>query len=186
MNVLFGVTGGIAAYKAADIISALKTKGHTIKVIMTEKAKEFITPLTLSSLSKNPIYDDKTEWAPHGRIDHIELPEWADIFIVAPATANTIAKLVHGIADNLLTSTYLAFNCNLLPNKRFIFCPAMNTRMYEDENTKNNFKVLLQKSNHTIIPAVEGFLACGAFGIGKLAPTKTIVDYIERLTQELK
>jgi phosphopantothenoylcysteine decarboxylase len=181
MNILLGVTGGISAYKAADIIGALKYDGHeSIRVIMSEKAKEYITPLTLATLSKGPVYDDMLEWTPHGRVDHIELAEWAEVFIIAPASANTIAKLAYGFADNLLTSTYLAFYCAEGTGKSFILCPAMNNRMYENETTQGNI-LKLKKPNHYIIPPVEGMLACGTIGIGKLTPTKTIIDTINRI-----
>lgn len=178
MNILFGVTGGISAYKAADIICGLKRYNHDIKVIMTEKAKNFITPLTLATLSKNQIFDDIIEWDPHGRIDHVELSDWSDFFIIAPTTANTIAKMANGIADNLLTSAYLAFNYHFKYNKRVFICPAMNTLMWTDITTERNIKTLSIKSNHIIIPPIEGDLACGTKGIGKLAPTKMIIDEI--------
>jgi len=178
MKILLGVTGGIAAYKAADIIGALKKYNHEIKVIMTNRAKDFITPLTLATLSKNPVYDDVQEWAPHGRIDHIELAEWADMLVIAPATANTIAKLVNGIADNLLTSTYIAIDWTKKSNKQFLFCPAMNTIMYENEKTTHNIDMLFKRHNHNIVSAEYGMLACGAQGVGKLANTKTIIERI--------
>jgi len=181
MKILLGVTGGIAAYKAADIIGALKKYNHEIKVIMTDRAKDFITPLTLATLSKNPVYDDTQEWAPHGRIDHIELAEWADIFVIAPATANTIAKLANGIADNLLTSTYIAIDWKSKTNKNFIFCPAMNTRMYENEKTIQNMNILYKQYNHHIVQPEQGMLACGTTGIGKLARTKIIVEKINEV-----
>lgn len=180
-NILLGVTGGISAYKAADLIGALKKFDHVIRVIMTNRAKDFITPLTLATLSKHPVYDDAGEWAPTGRIDHIELPEWADIFLIAPATANTIAKLAQGIGDNLLTSAYLAFNYSRKEKKLAVICPAMNTYMWYSPETQKNTEVLQKKVNHYIIEPVEGLLACGAYGIGKLAPTKTIVDIIQEL-----
>jgi phosphopantothenoylcysteine synthetase/decarboxylase len=177
VNVLLGVTGGISAYKAADIISALRKFDYAVRVIMTERAKDFITPLTLATLSKNHIYDDKGEWAPHGRIDHIELADWAHIFVVAPATANTIAKLAQGITDNLLTSTYLAFTGSTSVGKKFLLCPAMNTNMYENTVTQKNLKEM-ERTGHYFVPPVEGLLACGAYGLGKLAPTKIIIDKI--------
>ena len=178
-KILLGVTGGISAYKAADIIGALKRNHHTIRVIMTDRAKDFITPLTLATLSKHPVYDDAGEWAPTGRIDHIELSDWADIFLVAPATANTIAKMAHGIADNLLTSSYLAFNYNRREKKLVYICPAMNTYMWYSPETQKNIEVLQEKVNHYIIEPVEGLLACGSYGIGKLAPTAAIVGTLK-------
>jgi phosphopantothenoylcysteine synthetase/decarboxylase len=182
MNILIGVTGGISAYKAADLIGALKHEGYSNnRVIMTERAKDFITPLTLATLAKSPVYDDAREWAPHGRVDHIELAEWADTFVIVPATANTIAKMAYGMADNLLTSTYLAYNFPFSSGKRVVVCPAMNNRMYDSMTTQDNLKVLFNKDDHVIIPPVEGMLACGTMGIGKLAPTKVIVQTIKDL-----
>lgn len=172
MNVLLGVTGGIAAYKAADIIGGLKQYDCNIKVIMTEKAKSFITPLTLSTLSRNPIYDDSIEWSANGCIEHIDLANWADILLVAPATANTIAKFGQGTADNLLSSVYLAFDFN----KVIVVCPTMNTRML-NKNIEYVEKLRL-RMNHHIVNPVEGLLACGATGNGKLAPTRTIVEKV--------
>ena len=180
-NVLLGVTGGIAAYKAADIIGALQKNGFEVKVIMTEKAKEFITPLTLSSLSKHPIYDDSMEWSPNGKIEHIELSSWADVFLIAPATANTIAKISNGVADNLLTSAYLAYNFHFSVEKYIVICPAMNTLMYLDGKTQSNIETIQRKSNHHFVEPVEGILACGATGIGKLAPTRSIVEKVMSL-----
>jgi phosphopantothenoylcysteine synthetase/decarboxylase len=178
-NILLGVTGGISAYKAADIIGALKKHDHIVKVIMTNRAKDFITPLTLATLSKNPVYDDQTEWAPHGRIDHIELPKWADVFVIAPATANTLAKMAQGIADNLLTSAYLAYD----KTKPVIYCPAMNSKMYEDSKTVLNICTLERCLNHFKVGPETGILACGDYGIGKIAPTKAIIENINALVQ---
>jgi len=180
MNILIGITGGISAYKGADLIGGLKNYYKDIKVIMTERSKDFITPLTIATLSKSPVYDDTTEWAPHGRVDHVELANWADVFVVAPATANTIAKLVIGMADNLLTSTYLAFEWSGKKNRYFVVCPAMNTKMYNSSVTQKNILELSERVNHIVIPPVEGLLACGDFGMGKLAPTKTIIEEIRR------
>lgn len=174
-KILLGVTGGIAAYKAADITGALIKNGHEVRVVMTEAAKKFITPLTLSTLSRNPVYDDASEWAADGIIKHITLAKWADLLVIAPATANTIAKIASGTADNLLTSIVLA-----LPTPtRLVICPAMNTKMWENYHTEQNFKSIREKINVTIISPVEGLLACGDVGMGKLAPTRDIVRRIE-------
>lgn len=182
MCILLGVTGGISAYKSADLIGAIKHCGYGgVKVIMTERAKDFITPLTLATLSNQPVYDDETEWAPHGRIDHIELAQWAQIMIIAPATANTISKLANGIADNLLTSCYLAFSCADLWGKHIIICPAMNNYMYNHSITLKNIETLKLRKNHTIVGPVEGLLACGTTGPGKLAPTKQIIEALAEL-----
>jgi phosphopantothenoylcysteine decarboxylase / phosphopantothenate---cysteine ligase len=183
-NILLGVTGGIAAYKAADIIGALRKNDFDVKVIMTEKSKEFITLLTLSTLSKYPVYEDSLEWSPNGHIEHIELSEWAQFFLIAPATANTISKLVQGKADNLLTSTYLAFDYQSCTNNFVVVCPAMNTKMYNDITSHNNIRTLSDRSNHVIVDPVEGLLACGVIGKGKLAPTRSIVEKILKIMEE--
>jgi phosphopantothenoylcysteine decarboxylase len=190
LNIILGVTGGIAAYKVADLAGALVKEDFTVKIIMTESAKKFITPLTLATLSKNPVYDDVAEWTADGPIKHIELAKWCDLFVVVPATANTIAKMAHGIADNLLTSTYLA----LPPNKGVLICPAMNTRMWEAEQTKDNLALLKtnkdidndgKSSNFSILQPEEGMLACGDVGMGKLPSVRTIVGTIKSFLEKL-
>ena len=181
MNFLIGVTGGIAAYKAADIVGALlKSKDVSVKVIMTESAKKFITPLTLATLSKGPIFDDAAEWQPDGVIKHIELSKWADVFVIVPATANTISKITSGIADNLLTSTYLAFSQK---EKKIYVCPAMNTHMWEKNEIQIYIKWLESRPNHFVIHPEVGLLACGDYGTGKLPSTRTIV---EKLMENVK
>jgi phosphopantothenoylcysteine decarboxylase len=176
-NIILAVTGGIAAYKAADIASVLANEGYvrcfSVKVIMTESAKKFITPFTLATLSKNPVYDDASEWSADGRIKHIELAKWCDLFVIVPATANTIAKIAQGIADNLLTSTYLA----LPPEKKVLVCPAMNTQMWYADITKENLRD--GRVNREILYPEEGRLACGDVGMGKLPNTKKIIEKIK-------
>ncbi len=176
-NFLIGVTGGIAAYKAADVISVLVKEEHKVSVIMTENAKRFITPLTLATLSRNPVYDDSAEWASDGTIKHIELSKWADVFAIVPATANTITKIATGIADNLLTSAYLA-SFNGTHNRGVVICPAMNTHMWEKQYIQNHLGVLRERFRHLVVPPEEGLLACGDFGMGKLPSTKKIVEAI--------
>jgi phosphopantothenoylcysteine synthetase/decarboxylase len=175
MNVILAITGGIAAYKCADIASILVKEGFCVKVVMTENAKRFITPITMATMSKNPIYDDSSEWIPDGIIKHIELAKWADLFVIVPATANTIAKLAKNITDNLLTSIYLA----LPEDKKVIICPAMNTRMWE--KIQDSLKVLTERLNTKLVCPVSGMLACGDVGEGKLAPVKDIIEVIREL-----
>lgn len=182
-KILIGVTGCIAAYKVADLASALTYNGHEVKIIMTEAAKRFITPLTLATLSGNPVYDDSVEWAvsPDPSVKHISLAKWCDVFVVCPATANTIAKMAHGMADNLLTSTYLA----LPKTVRVLVCPAMNTMMWEAQVTINNVEILRNRNKksffpfHYVVDPVEGRLACGDVGKGKLPKVPEIVKFIE-------
>ena len=199
-NIILAVTGGIAAYKVADLAGALVKEDFTVKIIMTESAKKFITPLTLATLSRNPVYDDDAEWTADGPIKHIELAKWCNLFVVVPATANTIAKIAHGIADNLLTSVYLA----LPPEKAVLICPAMNTRMWEAKQTKDNLNLIknsrgsaagvainramgtfFDNSAPYILPPEEGLLACGDVGMGKLPSVRTIVGSIKSCFEKL-
>lgn len=184
-NIVVGVTGGISAYKAASLISILHNgvvgsfPPQQVKVVMTENAKKFITPLTLATLSGNPVYDDTSEWLPDGEIKHIELSSWGDVLMIVPATANTIVKLSQGIADNLLTSLFLAWKY-----KPVIIAPAMNPRMWENKKVHEALLTLspdwhvpgLEPHRIRIVPPVEGKMACGDTGMGKLAPTKAIVE----------
>jgi phosphopantothenoylcysteine decarboxylase len=180
-RILLGVTGGIAAYKMADLAGALIKYGCEVKIIMTEKAKMFITPLTLAVQSKNRVLDDACEWGTDGSIKHIELGKWlespGDMFIISPATANTIAKLARGIADNLLTSTYLARP----KNTEVLICPAMNTRMWEVQETQDNLLAVRSRLGHTVMDPEYGLLACGDYGIGKLPSVRKIVEMVKYL-----
>jgi phosphopantothenoylcysteine synthetase/decarboxylase len=175
-HILLGITGGISAYKAADIAGALIKNGHEVKAIMTESAKKFITPLTIATMSKNPVYDDASEWTADGPIKHIELSKWADILVIVPATANTITKIAIGIADNLLTSTYLAIYGDC---RSVTICPAMNTHMWEKLWIQEHLTNLSKRYRHTIILPEEGLLACGDYGMGKLPSTRSIVEKIQ-------
>ena len=161
MNILIGVTGSIAIYKTLELIRLFVKNGDNVKVIMTNSAKKFITPLTFEALTKNRVLDEESEsWA--NDLNHIDIGKWADIFIIAPATANTINKINAGIADNLLLQTYLAFT------KEVLIAPAANTNMYLHPTTQKSLK------NLNIIEADSGLLACGDEGIGKMADIKDI------------
>lgn len=175
-KILLGVTGSIAAYKAASIVRLLVREGCRVKVVMTEDAKDFITPLTLGTLSKNEVYShfgnkDTGTWH-----NHVELGLWADLFLIAPATANTLAKAATGMADSLLVATYLSARCPVA------FAPAMDLDMYAHPATKANLKTLVQRGNY-IIDAEEGELASGLNGKGRLAEPESILfwlkDYFE-------
>jgi phosphopantothenoylcysteine decarboxylase/phosphopantothenate--cysteine ligase len=174
-KILVGITGGIAAYKIADLAHALVKKNYSVRVVMTENAKRFITPLTLATLSKNPVMDDTTGWAADGTVPHIELGKWADLIVIAPATATTIAKMAYGIADNLLTSIYLARGST----KHVMIFPAMNTKMLEEEITQKNIMDLALRPFHKVIQPDEGLLACGDVGKGKLPSVDKILEEIE-------
>lgn len=168
MKIVIAITGGISAYKATDVISALLQLNHHVKVIATDNALNFVTPHVLNVISRNN-YVTETP----GQTTHIELAKWADAFVVVPATANTIAKLNYGIADNLVTETYLALHKETVK----IICPAMNTHMWENETTQYNITKL--KSAAHIINPVSGLLACGDYGMGKLPSTKVLVEEID-------
>ena len=168
-NIVLGVTGSIAAHKAVDICSQLTKAGANVNVVMTNDAREFITPLTLQVLSKNPvvtgIYDEKESWRP----GHIALADEADLFLVAPATANIIAKLANGIADDVISAIYLATRAPVL------IAPAMNGKMWEHPATRENVEKIQNRGAKLIGPE-EGMLACGYEGIGRMWPVDGIVE----------
>ena len=170
-RIILAVSGSISAYKAADLTSRLKKKGYDVHVIMTEA---FITPLTLQVLSKNPVHTDVMEEKLAERINHIDLGKEADLFVVAPASANTIAKSAYGLADNMLTATALA-----LPSTTpKLIAPAMNTKMYENPLTKKNLNTLHDLGYQEILPK-SGLLACGDTGRGALADIDDIIESID-------
>lgn len=175
-RVLIGVGGGIAAYKVCEVVSTLFKIGVEVRVILTKSAREFITPLTLATLSRHPAYTDEDFWQPkHTRPLHIELGEWADLFVIAPLTANTTAKLAHGMADNLLTNTILASACPVL------LAPAMNTEMWEQLTVQRNWQQLLTDDRYHGMGTVSGLLACDRVGAGRMAEPPEIVAYIQSL-----
>ena len=170
-TILVGVTGGIAAYKAADLVSRLVKLGANVKVIMTRSAQEFVAPLTFQTLSKNPVVCDMFAPVKEWRVEHIALAEEADAVVIAPATANIIGKLVSGIADDMLSTTVMA------TKKPVILCPAMNTNMYENPVVQTNLEVLHHLGYRIVEPGV-GMLACGTQGKGRLAEPEEIVETI--------
>ncbi len=172
-TVLLGVTGGIAAYKAAALASALVKQHAAVDVIMTENAVKFITPLTFESLTHRRVHTDTFDRGSPEEVSHIALAERADLAIIAPATANVCAKLAHGLADDMLTSTLLACRCPRL------IAPAMNTNMLENPVTRDNLETL-RKYGWTVIPPASGLLACGAEGPGKLPEPETLLQYVLR------
>ena len=178
-TILLAVTGSISAYKAADLSNQLKKLGYNIQVIMSQAASEFITPLTLQVLSKNPVYLDLMTEDQPGRINHIDLAKEADLFIVAPASANTIAKLAHGMADNLVTATALA----LPSDTPKLLALAMNTKMYDNPLTQRNLMTLKEVGYKEIEPR-SGKLACRDVGQGALADLPTIIKTIEETLNE--
>ena len=172
-NILLGVTGGIAAYKIANLASMLKKQGANVKVIMTENACQFITPMTFETLTAQKVYTDTFDRNFEFKVDHIELGKWADVFLIAPATANVIGKLVNGIADDMLTTTVLAMRCPILVS------PAMNTAMFENKVVKHNIMKLRTYGMDIIMPA-SGHLACGDSGAGKMPEPEMLLEYIKR------
>ena len=173
-NILLGISAGIAAYKTASLVRGFIKAGANVKVVMTPASKDFVTPLTLSTLSKNPVsstfYNEEDENAVWN--NHVELGLWADYFIVAPATANTLSKMANGICDNLLLATYLSAKCPVY------FAPAMDLDMYKHPSTLNTFKTL-ESFGNIMIPATSGELASGLVGQGRLAEPEDIVTFIE-------
>ena len=170
-KVLLGVSGGIAVYKALDVISRLKKKGIEVKVIMTKSATEFVTPLSFQSLSENPVVIDMFDEPKAWEIQHISLAKWADLVVVVPATANIIGKVANGIADDMLSTTIMATKAEV------IFFPAMNTNMYENKIVQKNMATLKDLGYGFINPA-SGRLACGDIGRGKLENTEIIAEKI--------
>ena len=172
-KILLGISGGIAAYKTAILVRLFIKNGAEVKVVMTPDAKDFITPLTLSTLSKNPVHssftsDDQDEtWN-----NHVELGMWADLILICPATANTLSKMANGNCDNLLIAVYLSAKCPVY------FAPAMDLDMYKHQSTKDSISKLLENGN-ILIPAETGELASGLIGEGRLAEPDSILNFIE-------
>ncbi|MBE9198930.1 MULTISPECIES: bifunctional phosphopantothenoylcysteine decarboxylase/phosphopantothenate--cysteine ligase CoaBC [unclassified Nodularia (in: cyanobacteria)] len=175
-RVIIGVGGGIAAYKVCELVSALFKTGVEIRVILTQAAQQFITPLTLATLSRHCAYTDDDFWqATHSRPLHIELGEWADLLVIAPLTAHTLAKLACGMADNLLTNTVLASTCPVL------LAPAMNTDMWLQLAVQRNWRQLLTDSRYHGMKTASGLLACDRIGAGRMAEPPEILTYIQSL-----
>ena len=174
-NILVGVTGGIAAYKSARIVSLLKKKGYNVKVVMTENAIKIIGPLTLETLSRNRIYVDMWDSNPHYEVEHISLADWADMVLIAPATYNIIGKVANGIADDMLTTILSAVSVR----KPVFFALAMNVNMYENPILKENIDKL-KSFSYRFIDAEEGLLACNYSAKGRMSEPEDIVDEIER------
>lgn len=181
-HILLGVTGSIAAYKTASLIRLLVKAGAEVKVVMTPLAKQFITPLTLATLSKNPILVDFFDPTNGAWNSHVSLGMWADAYLIAPASANTIGKMANGVADNLLLTSYLSAKCPVF------VAPAMDLDMYAHPSTQRNLDVLRSYGNH-IIEATSGELASGLDGKGRMEEPEKIVEYLDRffsVSQDLK
>jgi phosphopantothenoylcysteine synthetase/decarboxylase len=168
-NIVLGVTGSIAAHRAADLASLLTKQGFAVRVVLTTDAQRFITPLPFKTLSRNPVvtdlYDEDEGWKP----THIELADAANLLLIAPATANNLAKLAHGIADDALTCIALALN----PKAKILIAPAMNGKMWLHAATQENVKILKKRGAEFIGPE-RGMLSCGYEGLGRLWPVEQI------------
>ena len=173
-RITLAVTGSIASYKAADLVSNLKKQGHSVTVLMTQASTAFIQPLTLQVLSQNTVHLDLMQEPYPDKVNHIELGKETDLFIIVPATANTIAKLAHGIADNMVAATALALP-HYVPK---LVAPAMNTKMYDHPATQANLKTI-ENYGYTIISPRNSLLACGDTGRGALADLETILKEIK-------
>ena len=181
-TVVIGVSGGIAVYKTLDVVSRLRKLGVNVNVIMTKSATEFVTPLSFQSLSQNYVVCDMFEDPKTWDVEHISLAKRADVFLIAPATANVIGKIANGIADDMITTTVMATKAKVL------IAPAMNTNMYENPILQRNINTLKELGYNFVEPE-SGRLACGDTGKGKLASPETIVDEVVKLLskgQDLK
>lgn len=177
-NILLGVTGGIAAYKVVDLVSRLRKFGANVKVIMTKGATEFVTPLTFQTMSGNVVHTEMFNQLYNMNVEHISLAKWADVFVIAPASANTIGKMANGIADNMLTTVYMASRCPV------IVVPAMNTFMLNHPATVKNLEILRDRDVE-ILDTQDDMLACGDKGSGKMMEPVDILEKINaRLTKK--
>ena len=175
MQIILGITGGIAAYKSAELARLLANQGHRVRCILTEAGSRFITPLTLTSLTGEPCYGanpDQGEWRANPSVEHIELARWADLVAVVPATANILGKAANGLASDLLSTVLLATRAPVL------WAPAMNTGMWEHPAVQANLQ-RLRSFGHAVVEPGEGLLACGEEGAGKLAEVAVIAEAIQ-------
>ena len=178
-KILLIICGGIAAYKSLEIIRLLKKSGVIIKTILTKNGAKFVTPLSITSLSQSKVYQDLFDLENEAEMDHISLSRWADIILIAPATANTIAKLANGNSDDLASAVALA------SNKQIFIAPAMNVRMWDHQSTKENIFKLSAYTYKLIGPEI-GDMACGEYGEGKMSEPKKIVNELEYYFDSLK
>ena len=178
-NIVVGVSGGIAAYKACDVVSKLKKQGFEIDVIMTKNAQEFVSPLTFQTLSNQTVVTDMFETPSDWNVEHIELAKKADVFVIVPATANIIGKIANGIADDMLTTTIMATEA------KKVIVPAMNTKMYNNPFVQENI-LKLKKHGYYFIEPVSGLLACGDTGKGKMEDSTVIVEELCLIANQTK
>jgi len=174
-NILVGVCAGISSYKTCELVRFLVKDGFSVKVLMTESATKFVTPLVFQALSANMVYLDMFAPAKEENIKHIELTEWADICVVAPLTANTLSKIANGICDNLLTTVI----CALPSSKKIIFAPAMNTNMWQNPIIQENADKLKKLKKYIFLNPATGLLACGDYGQGRMCSPEEIYKKIK-------
>ena len=178
-KILLIICGGIAAYKSLEIIRLLKKNGSSVKTILTNNAKNFITPLSAASLSQEKVYTDLFNSDNESEMDHISLSRWADLILIAPATANTISKISFGLSDDLASTVVFA------SNKKIFIAPAMNVRMWEHQSNKNNIKKLNDFGYEIIGPEI-GEMACGEYGLGKMSEPEIIINYINSYFKKIE
>ena len=178
-KILLIICGGIAAYKSLEVIRLLKKNGAVIKTILTKSGAEFVTPLSITSLSQSKVYQDLFSIEDESEMDHISLSRWADLILIAPATANTISKLANGNSDDLASTVTLA------SNKRIFIAPAMNVRMWCHLSTRQNI-AKLKTYNYRLVGPEIGDMACGEYGEGKMSEPKEIISELENYFQNLK
>ena len=178
-KVLLIITGGIAAYKSLEIIRLLKKKGSSVKTILSKNANKFVTPLSVTALSQEKVYIDLFDPSSEAEMDHITLSRWADIILIAPATANTLSKISNANADDLASTVLLA------ADKEFYIAPAMNVRMWENKSNQNNVNIIKNMGHEFIGPDI-GDMACGEYGEGKMTEPLEIINYLEKKSKELK
>lgn len=177
-NIIVGITGGISAYKTCYLIRTMIKAGYEVKVIMTPEAVKFINPLTFRTLSGNTVYVEMFEHDNKENIRHISLADWAEIMLIAPLSANTLAKITYGLCDNLLTTVVCAF----AGSKPIVLAPAMNSGMWKSHAVEENIAKLSLRENYVIMSSQEGDLACGERGVGRMAEPEHIFDKIRLLS----
>ena len=178
-KILLIICGGIAAYKSLEVIRLLKKNGSSVKTILTNNAKKFITPLSVASLSQEKVYTDLFNSDNESEMDHISLSRWSDLILIAPATANTISKISFGLSDDLASTVVFA------SDKKIFIAPAMNVRMWEHQSNKENLKKLID-FGHEIIGPETGEMACGEYGMGKMSEPVTIINHINNYFKKLE
>lgn len=180
MRILLGISGGIAAYKTPKLVSIIRERGDEVRVIATPNALRFVSPLTLAALSGHPVLSDL--WAEGGdyEMNHIRLPEWADVLVVAPASADFLGKASSGLADDLLSTTFLAAGAGEGAACPVVLCPAMNTRMWQHPATQRNLQILIDWG-FQVLPPVTGRLACTDQGEGRMPEPEEILAFLEKV-----